>query len=56
MAIHVYPENDWIEHRIDQGVANCDCPCDPDIQFIDPDTGEDYDEPMIIHNALDGRE
>lgn len=52
MTVHVYPENDWIEHRTDGE----DCPCEPRVQYIDEETGLPLDEPLVIHNALDGRD
>ena len=55
MAIHVYPTDDWIDHRVD-GEEEISCPCDPDVQWIDDKTGLPLDEPVIIHTALDGRE
>ncbi len=47
MAIHVYPIEDWIEH-----IMSLDCPCQPEIQFKDPDTDEEYAEALIIHNQV----
>ncbi len=47
--MHVYPINDWIEHKI-EGEP---CPCEPAILFSDPETGEAYSEGLVIHNALD---
>jgi hypothetical protein len=55
MAIHIYPINDLIEHRIDQDAADCDCPCDPEVKWRDED-GEILEEPLVIHQALDVKE
>ena len=41
--IHVYPLNDLREHEVDGGY----CWCRPKV---------DFDEAVIIHNAMDGRE
>lgn len=49
MSIHVYPINDWIDHDTEHGT---DCPCEPNIEFFDPETGESYIEPLIIHNQI----
>jgi len=51
MAVHVMPQNDYIEHEF------TDCPCGPDYEFIDPDTGVTYPSgPLVTHHSLDGRE
>lgn len=55
MTIHVYPLNDLIEHDIDSDAADCECPCNPRIDWIDEDTGLPLNEPVIVHNAIDGR-
>lgn len=52
MSVHVYPVSDLWEHDIKSG----ECWCDPETQWIDPETGEPLPEPLIIHNAADGRE
>lgn len=54
MAIHVYPINDYIDHHTNDGDYNS-CPCDPRVEWFDED-GTPFTEPLIIHNALDGRE
>jgi len=53
MSLHVVPLNDEIEHTLSQ-----DCWCDPDVEWLDPDTGLPWAEggPMVIHFAHDGRE
>lgn len=56
MTVHVYPEDDWIDHKTDQTADECDCPCDPRIEYLDPQTGIPHATPMVIHNAIDQRE
>lgn len=51
MTVHVLPIEDWIEHTEDTA-----CLCEPEVQFVDPETGEEYSEMLVIHNAIDGRE
>lgn len=55
MTIHVYPINDLIDHRIDEPADSISCPCDPTVEWLDED-GEPLEEPIVIHNAIDGRE
>ena len=51
MTIHVEPVADLIEH-LDVG-----CPCGPDVEYVDPDTGGTYPGgPVVVHHSLDGRE
>ena len=52
MSVHVYPVNDLWEHETDGE----ECWCDPEIRWVDPETGETYSEPLVIHNSADGRE
>lgn len=54
MAVHVYPLNDYIDHQVEQDAGDCDCPCEPEIQWNDDD-GELLPEPIVVHKALDGR-
>lgn len=56
MTMHVYPINDWIDHDVDSIAAECNCPCEPRIDYLDPDTGLPYAEPIVVHNAIDQRE
>ena len=56
MTVHVYPINDWIEHDIDSPASECNCPCEPRIEWLDSETGEPLNEPIVIHNAIDQRE
>lgn len=52
MSLHVVPLNDEIEHE-----PGFNCWCDPDVEWIDPDTDLPYaNGPMVIHFAHDGRE
>ncbi len=51
---HVYPVDDWYEHQIDE---DYECPCDPTVEWIDPQTELPYEDgPLVIHNAFDGRQ
>lgn len=43
--IHVYPVDDWIEHKL-EGTG---CICEPRVDFS-------YGEGIVIHNSVDGRE
>lgn len=47
--IHVYPVDDLIEHNTENGM---ECQCSPRLSIPEPDEKC----PIIIHNALDGRE
>ena len=50
--ISVLPVNDVLEH--DQTL---DCICGPDVEWIDPETGDTYPSgPFVLHHSLDGRE
>lgn len=50
---HVIPVDDLIEHDTDGG----DCVCGPDVLYVDPETGETFDDgPLVVHSSLDGRE
>lgn len=52
MTIHVTPINDLRDH-----IDSIDCWCDPGQEWIDEETGLPYaDGPLVVHNALDGRE
>lgn len=55
MTVLVYPLNDWIEHDIESPASECECLCEPRIEWVDPETGEPYAQPLVIHNAVDGR-
>lgn len=50
--IHIFPINDEQEHITD----GPGCPCQPVIQYHDPDTGELMPEALTIHSSFDGRE
>ena len=49
MSIHIYPINDWIEHDTN----SFDCICEPLVEFKNPETDEWYEQPLVIHNAID---
>lgn len=54
MTVHVVPVDDWIDHVVDGDGA--ECPCCPDVQWIDPETGLPYPNgALVTHNAVDGR-
>ena len=40
---HIYPNDDWIEHKLE----GLDCICEPRI---------DWGHKLVIHNSADGRE
>jgi hypothetical protein len=47
--IHVYPTEDWIEHV----TTGRECPCEPTVEYLDPDTGLPYpDGAIVLHNAV----
>lgn len=51
MSLHIVPVLDQIEHTDE------DCPCGPDVKYVDPVPGETYAPgPLVIHHSLDGRE
>lgn len=52
MSRHVYPLRDERPHDTSGTV----CWCNPRVEFNDPETGEAYFEPLVIHNAADCRE
>jgi hypothetical protein len=56
MTIHIFPIGDTRQHQTETSAADCDCWCDPTIEWMDPKTGLPYDEPLVIHNAADGRD
>lgn len=49
-TVHVYPENDLIEHDTDGG----DCICGPATEAVFRDDGSNGW--VVVHNSLDGRE
>lgn len=53
-TVHVFPPNDWIEHHIDVSASECECQCEPLIEYGDGD--HIYETPLVIHNAIDQRE
>jgi hypothetical protein len=52
MTLHIYPLEDWIEHRTEQKAHECDCPCCPTVEWNDPVTGVSHPQPLVIHNML----
>lgn len=51
MTVHVVPVDDLVAHE-----DGLECPCGPDVEWTDPDTGGTYpDGPLVTHHALDGR-
>lgn len=53
MTVHLVPVDDLIEHE----AKGTDCVCGPDVEYIDPESGETYpDGPVVRHHSLDGRE
>ena len=49
MTVHTYPANDPRgEHQTD----GTECWCEPECEWIDPDTGLPYEDgPLVKHNA-----
>lgn len=56
MTMHVFPLNDWIDHDINSPASECECLCEPTIEYVDEETGIPLEVPLVIHNAVDGRE
>ncbi len=52
-SIHVVPHADIHQHDLS---ADGKCICGPKIERFDSLTSINYSEPLIIHNAFDGRE
>lgn len=51
-GVHVLPVNDLVAHE-----ETTDCICGPDVEYIDPETGDSYPSgPLVVHHSLDGRE
>lgn len=51
MPVHVFPVEDWIEHKTDGEP----CPCEPTEEWIDPKSGLPYaDGPVVVHQRLSG--
>lgn len=53
--LNCYPLNDEREHEL-----NAQCWCEPDVLWLDPDTGlpwtNPHASPFIVHHAADCRE
>lgn len=47
MVAHIIPPNDLIGHE-----RSPECVCGPTIYSVDPDTGEPYWEPLLVHHSL----
>ena len=54
-AVHVFPPNDWITHHVECGAADCECPCEPRIVWVNKD-GVAFELQLIVHHPLDQRE
>lgn len=50
-AIHVHPTADPRGEHVTEGF---ECWCDPDVEWIDHETGLPLDEPIVKHNAPPG--
>lgn len=52
MRLHIWPLNDEQEHLYQE------CPCDPQVDFLDPETGMPWASGncRVWHHAFDGRE
>lgn len=51
-SVHVEPVRDLYPHDL----ATLDCLCGPSVRWSDPDTGNAYQRPLVVHHSLDGRE
>lgn len=51
MSVHVVPIKDERPH-----IPSLNCWCKPKVLWKDPDTGQIYSSPMVVHNASDCRE
>lgn len=47
----VVPQDALKEHLMGD-----ECPCNPQTELSDPDTGEIWESPIIVHNSYDKRE
>jgi len=51
MTMHDFPSG----HRDKHILSGENCPCDPDVLYIDEETGLPYDDaPIIVHRAPEG--
>lgn len=48
MATHVCPLHDLFDHDRESE----DCPCNPRVEYVHPETGVEYSEPLIIHKQF----
>ena len=51
MPLHVCPQTDIRPHVLD----GTDCPCDPDVEYLNPETGVPYsgNGPTITHHCFE---
>ena len=52
-AFHIYPLEDWIEHRVEGDQYTCDCLCEPRFELIVvvfPDYV--HEQVLVIHNQV----
>ena len=51
MTIHITPATDAQQHDL----SSLECPCNPDVQYIDPETGVPYpgNGPMVVHHCFE---
>lgn len=49
MTVHVFPNFEADLHNLSSGV---NCRCKPLVNYVDGETGEVYNEPLVIHNEL----
>jgi hypothetical protein len=52
MTVHVYPQNDWIEHHIRCSASDCVCACGPRIDYVDTTTGLPFAQPLVVHESV----
>ena len=50
-SVHIVPLNDWIDHKM----SGDECCCEPDVEWVDPESLMPYGRPIITHHAIDGR-
>ncbi len=48
-GVHVYPLSEIDDHTYD----STDCRCEPEVEWMDPDTGLPYPHaPLVVHRPL----
>ena len=50
--IHIFPIGEETLHE----TKGTQCWCNPDVEWVDPDTREAYREALVIHHSRDHRE